>query len=73
LTKSEREKLNKLLKAGKHATEKRYRAQTFLYTDEESDDPCLSNPQIAKKLELSVITVQRARQRIIEKCLDATL
>ena len=70
LTKGEREKLNKLVKTGKHAAAKRYRAQIFLYADEGPDGPCLSDPQIAKKLELSVITVQRARQRLIEKGLD---
>tara|TARA_B110000116_G_scaffold15428_1_gene12507 strand:- start:382 stop:879 length:498 start_codon:yes stop_codon:yes gene_type:complete len=73
LTKGEREKLNKLVKTGKHAAAKRYRAQIFLYADEGPDGPCLSDPQIAKKLEISVITVQRARQRLIEKGLDATL
>jgi transposase len=44
-----------------------------LYADEGPDGPCLSDPQIAKKLEISVVTVQRARQRLIEKILDATL
>jgi transposase len=73
LSKSEREKLNKLVKTGKIAAAKRYRAQIFLYADEGDDSPCLSDPQIAKKLELSVITVQRARQRLIEKGLDFTL
>ncbi|RTZ87914.1 MAG: IS630 family transposase, partial [SAR324 cluster bacterium] len=73
LSKSEREKLNKLVKTGKIAAAKRYRAQIFLYADEGDDGPCLSDPQIAKKLELSVITVQRARQRLIEKGLDFTL
>ena len=73
LSKSEREKLNKLVKTGKIAVAKRYRAQIFLYADEGPDGPCLSDPQIAKKLEISVITVQRARQRLIEKGLDSTL
>ena len=44
-----------------------------MYADEGDDGPCLSDPQIAKKLEISVITVQRARQRLIEKGLDFTL
>ena len=73
LSKSEREKLNKLVKTGKIAVAKRSRAQIFLYADEGHDGPCLSHPQIVKKLEISVITVQRARQRLIEKGLDFTL
>jgi len=73
LSKSEREKLNKLVKTVKIAAAKRYRAQIFLYADEGPDDPCLSDSQITKKLEISVITVQRARQRLIEKGLDFTL
>ena len=73
LSKSEREKLNKQVKTGKIAAAKRYRAQIFLYADEGDDGPCLSDPQIAKKLEISVIPVLRARQRLIEKGLDFTL
>ena len=67
------QKLNKLVKTGKIAALKRYRAQIFLYADKGDDGPCLSDPQIAKKLEISVITEQRARQRLIEKGLDSTL
>ena len=73
LSESEGEKLNKLVKTGKFAVAKRQRAQIFLYADEGPDGSCLSDPQIAKKLEISVITVQRARQRLIEKGLGFTL
>ena len=48
LSKSERGKLNKLVKTGKIAVAKRYRAQILLYADEGPDGPYLSDPQIAK-------------------------
>ncbi len=57
LSKSEREQLNKLVKTGKITVAKRYRAQIFLYADDGPDGHWLSDPQIAKKLEISVITV----------------
>ena len=73
LSKSEREKLNKLVKPARLQQRKDTVLKFFLYADKGDDGPCLSNLQIAKNLEISVIKVQRARQRLIEKGLDFTL
>ena len=73
LSKSEREKLNKLVKTGNIAVAKRQRAQIFLYADEGPNGPSLSDLKIADKLDLSVLTIKRARQRLVEKGLEAAL
>ena len=73
LSKDEREKLYKLVKTGKFAASKRQRAQIFLYADEGPDGSCLSDPQIAEKMEISISTVQRTRQHLVEKGLDSAL
>ena len=73
LSKDEREKLNKTVKTGLVAASKRHRAQIYLYADEGPNGPSLSDLKIADKLDLSVLTIKRARQRLIEKGLEAAL
>ena len=73
LSKDEREKLNKIVKTGRVAAAKRQRSQIYLYADEGPNGPSLSDLKIADKLDLSVLTIKRARQRLIEKGLEAAL
>ena len=73
LSKREREQLTKLLKTGKVASAKRQRAQIYLNADEGLHGPSLSDQKIADKMDLSLITIQRARQRLIEKGLESAL
>ena len=73
LNDSEREILQSIVKTGKVAAAKRQRAQIYLYADRTREEGELSDSKIADKLNIAKITVQRARQRLVEKGFEAAL
>ena len=75
LTKEEREYLHKLISAGTAPARKLNRARILLKADvgKHAEAQALSDRQIARMLETSTATVQRARERFYEGGLQAAL
>jgi len=73
LSTSEREKLVSLVKTGTAAAYKRLRAQILLKADVGSDGPGLKDADIVTALEVSIRTVGRTRQRLVEAGLEKAL
>ena len=66
LTAEERQSLEQLLQRGKSSARKLVRARILLQADEG-----LTDEEIATALEVGVATVERTRQRFVERNLDA--
>lgn len=66
LTAEERQSLEQLLQRGKSSARKLVRARILLQADEG-----LTDEEIATALEVGVATVERTRQRFVERSLDA--
>ena len=66
LTAEERQSLEQLLQRGKSSARKLIRARILLQADEG-----LTDEEIATALEVGVATVERTRQRFVERNLDA--
>jgi hypothetical protein len=75
LTKEEREYLHKLISSGSAPARKLNRARILLKADvgKHAEAQALSDRQIARMLETSTATVQRARERFYEGGLQAAL
>lgn len=67
LSKEERKALTKLVKTGKAAAYKRQRAQILLKADANRLDGGLQDKDIAKSLDIGSRTIERTRQRLVEK------
>ena len=76
LSKEEREYLHKLISSGSAPARKLNRARILLKADvvgKHAEAQALSDRQIARMLETSIATVQRARERFYEGGLEAAL
>jgi len=67
LSQNERAELQKLVKTGKTTAFKRQRAQILLNVDQGENGPCLMNTVVARQLEISVKTIERACKKLIEE------
>ena len=74
LSTKERAELQKLVKTGKAAAFKRQRAQILLNVDRGEDGLRLKNTEVARQLDISVKTIERACKKLVEeglpKCLE---
>ena len=73
LTADERESLAGLIATGKAAAKKLTHARILLKADQADGSPGWIDEQLAEALEVSVATVERARQRFVEQGLEAAL
>jgi transposase len=73
LTADERESLSRLIAAGRAAALKLARARILLKADAAPGGPGWADERIAEAVEVSVATVERVRQRFVERGLEATL
>jgi transposase len=73
LTAEERQQLRALIKAGKASAPKLVRARILLKADAAQGGPAWTDERIAEAVEVSVATVERLRQRFVERGLEAAL
>ena len=73
LTAEERQQLHVMIAAGKAAAQALAHARILLKADEADGGPAWPDRQIAEALEVSVATVERVRQRLVEDGLEAAL
>ena len=73
LTPEEREQLAGLLSAGKRSALTLARARILLKADQADGGPAWPDERIAEALDCGVRTVERVRQRFVERGLDAAL
>ncbi len=73
LTPEERAELNDLLRKGNCAAHKRRHAEVLLKADEGTEGPSWMDAQISEAFGVSVRTVERIRQRLVEQGLAAAL
>src|SRR5512135_1996242 len=73
LTADERQGLQEMIAAGKAAAQKMAHARILLKADAAPDGPAWSDERIAEAVEVSIATVERARQRFVEQGLEAAL
>jgi transposase len=73
LTTGEREELQTLVKRGKAAARKQLRARILLHADEGDLGPGGTDEEICKAQLVSLRTVERLRQRLVEEGLPAAL
>lgn len=69
----ERERLRRLISAGKGAARRLTHARILLQADEAEGGPAWADRAIAEALSASVATVERVRQRFVEGGLEAAL
>jgi transposase len=73
LTDEERQRLHATIAAGKAAAKTLAHARILLKADQADGGPAWPDHRIAEALDLSVATVERVRQRLVEHGLDAAL
>lgn len=73
LDSAERQHLTALVNTGKVAAYKRRRAQVLLKADCGPEGPGLKDQEIVQQLEVGLRTVERTRQRLVERGLDKAL
>ncbi len=73
LTDEERQLLQAMIAAGKAAARTLAHARILLKADQADGGPAWPDHRIAEALEVSVATVERVRQRLVEHGLDAAL
>jgi transposase len=73
LTDEERQHLQAMIAAGKAAAKTLAHARILLKADQADGGPAWPDHRIAEALEVSVATVERVRQRLVEHGLDAAL
>jgi len=73
LNAEERVELENLVKKGKEAASKRMHAQILLKADEGEFGECWKDEEIAKALNVSVMTVKRLRERLVMQGLESAL
>jgi transposase len=73
LTPEEREQLASLLSAGKRSALTLARARILLKADQTDGGPAWTDDRIAEALDCGVRTVERVRQRFVERGLEAAL
>ena len=73
LSEPERTELEALVKTGRAAARKRLHAQILLKADEGAHGPAWTDTAIMKALEVSIRTVERLRQCLVEEGLETAL
>jgi transposase len=73
LTAEERDQLTALLAAGRASATKQAHARILLKADESDGGPAWADTRIAEAAEVSVATVERVRERFVERGLAAAL
>ena len=73
LTAEERDELQAMISRGKADARKLAHARILLKADRSEGGPAWTDGRIAEALEVSVATVERVRQRLVEQGLDAAL
>jgi transposase len=73
LSEEERERLNTLIRAGKHPARQLTKARILLKADASEAGEGWSDSQIAAALDTSVDTVARTRQQLVEEGFEAVL
>jgi transposase len=73
LSEAEQVELTDLIKTGKVAAHKRLHAQILLHSDVNNDQGGWKDEQISAACHVSVRTVERVRQRLVEQGLEAAL
>src|SRR5687768_5241051 len=73
LTAEERESLVALIAMGKTAAKKLTHARILLKADQTDDGPGWTDERIAEALDVSVATIERVRQRFVERALESAL
>jgi hypothetical protein len=73
LTDEERSELHELIAAGKGAAKRLAHARVLLKADASYGGPAWPDARIAQAVELSVATVERVRQRFVERGFEAAL
>jgi transposase len=73
LTTEERTQLTALLASGTASATKQAHARILLKADESEGGPAWADTRIAEAVEVSVATVERVRERLVEQGLDAAL
>lgn len=73
LSEDERQELSRLVKTGKAAAYKRQRAQILLKADENRPKGGLQDKDIADSLDVGIRTIERTRQRLIDKGFEKVL
>jgi transposase len=73
LSAAERERLETLLRGGKHPAQRLTKARILLKADAGEAGEGWSDSQIAKALETSLATIARTRQQLVEEGFDAVL
>jgi transposase len=69
----ERDQLESIVKRGKEAARKRMHAHILLKADEGEFGSCWKDREIAKALDVSVMTVERVRERLVMQGLESAL
>lgn len=73
LSAEERERLEALIRTGKHSARKLLRARILLKADASEAGEALTDSQIAVGLHTSLVTVARVRQQLVEEGVDGVL
>jgi len=73
LTTDERDQLTAMIAAGKAAAQKLAHARILLKADQADGGPAWTDERIAEAVEVSTATVERVRQRFVEKGVEAAL
>jgi transposase len=73
LSATERERLETLLRSGKHPAQRLTKARILLKADAGEAGEGWSDSQIAKALDTSLATIARTRQQLVEEGFDAVL
>ena len=73
LTAEERERLDTLIRSGKHSAQKLTKARILLKADASEAGEAWSDSRIASALDTSLATVARTRQQLVEEGFDAVL
>jgi hypothetical protein len=73
LTADEREQLSGMIAAGKAAARRLAHARILLKADAADGGPAWTDGRIAEAVEVSTATVERVRQRFVERGVDAAL
>ena len=73
LTAEERRMLKALVSSGKTAARKITHARILLLSDENSEEGNNTDQSIVKSLQVSIVTVERVRQRFVKQGLESAL
>jgi transposase len=73
LTTEERASLNALIGKGRVARDKQLRARILLKADVSEEGPGWTDPQLAEAFDVSLSTVHRLRERLVEDGFEAAL